>query len=213
MLAAMRVNASALLGVVFLLSLSACASTVRLAVRPPTEAEMQTLREAITPLAEGIGPELTGGCPIGLVVIKSRAINAGVQPSDGAQRCPRFTLAVTEGMLQRLSLPMMRAILAHELGHVQLGHMERRRERGATAALWRPFTAAFDRRQELEADQFAVHLLRRLEDRQPRACLAFVYVLALLAEQPAGSGWLASHPSPDRRAERVFAGCNGASDR
>ena len=35
--------------------------------------------------------------------------------------------------------------------------------------------------------------------------MALVYVLAQLAEQP---GWLSSHPSPDRRAESVLAGCN-----
>jgi len=30
-------------------------------------------------------------------------------------------------MLRRLPLDMLRAVLAHELGHVQLGHLEARR--------------------------------------------------------------------------------------
>jgi hypothetical protein len=32
----------------------------------------------------------------------------------------------------------------------------------------------------------------------PGACVALVYVFALLTGQPLDSGWLASHPSPDR---------------
>jgi len=103
---------------------------------------------------------------------------------------------------------MLRAVLAHELGHVQLGHLEARRERGATPAIFRPLTAAFDRRMEAEADRFAIDLLRRLEPHQPGACIALVHVLSLLmAEQPLG-GWLSGHPSPDGRAEAALAGCN-----
>jgi Zn-dependent protease with chaperone function len=103
---------------------------------------------------------------------------------------------------------MLRAVLAHELGHIQLGHLEGRRTRGQTA-IFRPLTAAFDRQQEADADRFAVDLLRRIEPRQPGACVSLVYVFALLAEQPLGSGWLASHPSPDGRAEAALARCNG----
>ena len=49
----------------------------------------------------------------------------------------------------------------------------------ATPAVLRPFTVSFDRAQEADADRFAVSLLRRLEPRQPGACVALVYVLAL----------------------------------
>jgi hypothetical protein len=55
---------------------------------------------------------------------------------------------------------------------------------------------------------FAVDLLRRIAPRHAGACVALVYVFALLAEQPLGSGWLASHPSPDGRAEAALARCN-----
>jgi Zn-dependent protease with chaperone function len=103
---------------------------------------------------------------------------------------------------------MLRAVLAHELGHVQLGHFEGRRTRGQTAAIFRPLTAAFDRQPEADADRLAVDLLRRIEPRQPGACVALVCVFALLAEQPLGSGWLASHPFPDGGAEAALARCN-----
>jgi hypothetical protein len=41
-------------------------------------------------------------------------------------------------MLRRLPLDMLRAVLAHELGHVQLGHLDARRRRGPTPAIFRP---------------------------------------------------------------------------
>ncbi len=195
--------------VVALALLSACASARRFPTRVPTEAEIRVLEQAVKPLLEELDPATRPArrdCPIGLAIIQSPAINAAAQLGDAGQ-CPAFRLGVTEGMLRRLSPAMLRAILAHELGHMQLGHLEARRERGATSAIFRPFTTAFDRRQEAEADQFAVDLLRRLEGHQPGACIALVYVLSLLAEQPLG-GWLSGHPSPDGRAEVALAGCN-----
>jgi Zn-dependent protease with chaperone function len=187
----------------------ACAPAQRLPIRAPTGAEIRALEQAVKPLLEALetGWPARRDCPIGLVIIELPAINAGARLGD-AGRCPTFTLGVTEGMLRRLPLDMLRAVLAHELGHVQLGHLDARRQGGPTPAIFRLLTSAFDRRQEAEADQFAVDLLRRLEPRQPGACVAFVYVLALLAEQPSGTGWLSTHPSPDGRAEAALAGCN-----
>ena len=193
--------------VVALVLLSACAPARRYPARVPTEAEIRVLEQAVKPLLEDPATRpARRGCPIGLVIIQLPAISAVTQLGD-AGRCPAFTIAVTEGMLRRFSLDMLRAVLAHELGHVQLGHLEARRERGATPAIFRPLTAAFDRRQEAEADRFAVDLLRRLEPHQPGACIALVSVLSLMAEQPLG-GWLSSHPSPHGRAEAARAGCN-----
>jgi Zn-dependent protease with chaperone function len=190
--------------------LSACASERRIPARAPSSAEIRVLEQAVRPLLEALeadGRSARRDCPIGLVIIQLPAINAGARLGDPA-RCPTFTLGVTEGMLRRLPLDMLRAVLAHELGHVQLGHLDARRQRGPTPAIFRLLTSAFDRGQEAEADRFAVDLLRRLEPRQPGACVAFVYALALLAEQPPGTGWLSTHPSPDGRAEAALAGCN-----
>jgi Peptidase family M48 len=192
-----------------LLLVSACTSGARYAARAPTDPETRRVAEALGPLLEELDGAIRGDCPIGLLIIQSRAVNAGVRLPQSGQPCPPFILGVTDGMLQRLPVAMLRAILAHELGHVRLGHLEARQERGAAATMMRPLAAAFDRQQEAEADRFAIDLLRRLERRHPDACMGLVYALALLAEQPSGSGWLASHPSPDRRAERVLAGCNG----
>ena len=195
-----------------LVLVSACAPARRMPTRTPTSAEIHVLEQVAKPLAEEFDPAAwpaLRGCSIGLVIIQSPAINAVARLGDRAGECPALTIGVTEGMFRRLSLDMLRAVLAHELGHIQLGHLEGRRTRGQTAAIFRPMTAAFDRRQEAEADRFAVDLLRRIEPRHPRACVALVYVFALLAEPPLGSAWLASHPSPDGRAEATLARCNG----
>ena len=195
--------------VVALVLLSACAPARRYPSRAPTEAEIRVLDQAVKPLVEELDPATRAAirnCPIGLVIIPLPAINAATWLGD-AGRCPPFTLGVTEGMLRRLSPDVLRAVLAHELGHVQLGHLEARRQRGAKPAIFRPLTAALDRRVEAEADRFAVDLLRRLEPHHPSACIALVDALSLMAEQPVG-GWLSSHPAPDGRAEAALAGCN-----
>ena len=184
--------------------LAACAtSTVR--ARAATPDETRGVERALLPLLAVLDPPLAPGCPIGLAIVPARTINAGIGLAQAKAGCQSLVLMVTEGTLRRLTLDMLRAILAHELGHARLGHIEARKERGATPAVLRPFTVSFDRAQEADADRFAVSLLRRLEPHQPGACVALVYVLAQLAEQP---GWLSSHPAPDRRAESVLAGCN-----
>jgi Zn-dependent protease with chaperone function len=124
------------------------------------------LEQAIKPLVEeldlAIWPALRG-CPTGLAIFQSPAINAVTRLGDRAGDCTSLTIGVTEGMLRRLSLDMRRAVLAHELGHAQLVHLEDRYTRGQTAAIFRPMTAVVNRRREAEADRFAVDLLRRIE--------------------------------------------------
>jgi Zn-dependent protease with chaperone function len=196
---------------IVLVVLVGCAPETRLTARAASGAEASLLGAALTPLLDELGyerPRAAGDCRVGVAVLPSPVINASTGPGSTTP-CTWFRLIVTEGTLARLPVAMLRAILAHELGHVQLRHGEARHERGAGAGLFRPFTRAFDREEEAAADRFAVELLRRLEPRYPGACVALVYVFALLAEQPGGPArWLATHPSPDRRAEVALAGCN-----
>ena len=191
-------------------ALAGCATTTGRGEPPrvATPAELRALEQVIMPLVQLLEPPLPRGCPINVLVARSRSINAAVGLVSGKPGCRSLGLFVTEGSLYRLPPDMLRAILAHELGHVQLGHLEARRDRGATPAVLRPFTTPFERAQETEADAFAVGLLRQLEPSRPGACEALVYVLALLGGEPAGTGWLSAHPSAAGRAERVQAGCN-----
>jgi Zn-dependent protease with chaperone function len=182
----------------------------RFPTRPPSDSEMRLLTEAVRPLLYELDyrpPRTADDCRVALVILVSQTINAGAGPGKTTP-CLYFTLGVTEPALRRLSVPMLRAMLAHELGHVQLGHFEARKAEGGPAIVLRRLTYAFDRAQEDDADRFAIQLLRKLEVTHPGACLALVHVLALLAEQPQGqAAWLSSHPSPERRAERARSGC------
>jgi predicted Zn-dependent protease len=175
--------------------------------RQASEAELRALALAVSPLLEELNypiPRQPDDCRVGLVILPSAAINAAAGP--GSQKpCTLFTLGVSDGAVRRLPVDMLRAIIAHELGHVRLGHFETKRARAGTPAIFR---RGFDRAEEAEADRFAVDLLRKLEPRYPGACIALVYVFALLGDQPEGPGrWLATHPSPDNRAETAAAGC------
>jgi len=189
--------------------LSACASTTTVRVRPGTAEETRGVQQALVPLLGVLDPPLALDCPIGLGIVPAREINAGVALAKAKSGCQSLALVITEGTFRRLTLDMLRAILAHELGHVRLGHLEARRAHGEIHTV---FTRAFERAQEVEADRFAVALLRKLEPRYPGSCIALVYVLALLTEQPAGPNrWLATHPSPERRADTARAGCDGST--
>ncbi len=195
-----------------LLTLAGCAASGGSVGRAATGSEAGLVARAIVPLLHELGYAVSSGledCRIALIVVQTSAINASTGAGT-ARPCTLFALALTDGALRRLPVDMLRAILAHELGHIHLGHLEARRERrGETPAALRPFTRGFDRREEAAADAFAVELLRRLEPEHRNACVALVYVFALLAEQGEGLGrWFATHPSPDGRAETALAGCN-----
>ncbi|OGA00963.1 MAG: hypothetical protein A3I00_07960 [Betaproteobacteria bacterium RIFCSPLOWO2_02_FULL_64_12] len=167
--------------------------------RPSTLDEARRAEAAIWPLLEALGYPLpaagsSAACKIGLTVTRGAAINAAVHPGT-REPCVHFTLALTDGALARLGVEDLRAIFAHELGHIVLGHGGARNALGRTE-------------KEREADQFAVELLKKLEPRYPGACRALVGVLTMLAEQPGRVPWLSTHPSPARRAEAARASCN-----
>jgi Zn-dependent protease with chaperone function len=171
----------------------ACATTRQpIRIREITEAEARLVREALTPLlAELNDPAVhRDGCTIALGVSPLNQINASIVTGVKASTCTSFTLILTQGALTRLPVGMLRAVLAHELGHVALHH-----------------TGRNSKADEAAADAFAVRLLKRLETRYPDACVQLVYVLSVMAEQ-GNLAWFAAHPSPDRRAEAAIEGCN-----
>ena len=184
------------LALVVVFTAAACgarpATTVRL--RPSTEQESKLLNAALTPLLRELrDPALhRPGCPIGVAIARTARINAGVGPGK-SEPCMTFSLVVTEGAFARLPVPMLRAVLAHELGHLSLRHTPGKNTQA----------------DERAADRFAVDLLKRVERHHPEACVQLVYVLASLAEHGSlAAAWFASHPSPDRRAETVLEACN-----
>jgi hypothetical protein len=194
------------------LTATACTTAARptpVTGRQASTDELRTLTRAVRPLLEELDfpfPRTPEDCRVGLYISPSAVINATAGPGMKTP-CTYFTLGVSDGAVRRLSVDMLRAVLAHELGHVMLGHFQARRARSDTPDV---FKRSFERDEEVAADRFAVQLLRKIEPQHPGACIALVYVLALLGDEPAGPNrWLASHPSSTDRAEKARVGCQG----
>jgi Zn-dependent protease with chaperone function len=117
-----------------ILLLGACATAGRRPV-PPRQADLAektTVIRTLVPLLSVSevwrGP--ADGCPFALGVVPVDSINLGVMPY---QSC-KFGLLVTEGALQRLEDRELQAALAHEVGHVLLGHFASRETRRRSEA-------------------------------------------------------------------------------
>src|SRR5712692_5041023 len=128
MLARMRHASVLLLGLLWLFA-AGCATSApqRATPREATVEERRTLAGLLVPLlvTSGIWSGPADGCAAALAVLPSQAINLGV----GLHPQCKFVLVVTEAALKSLPPEELQAALAHELGHVQLGHFAARRER------------------------------------------------------------------------------------
>ena len=134
------------------------------------------------------------------------------------------TIYVTDG-LARQPLPVVEAAIAHEVAHEVLGHAGTRRALALTMSA--SFTVlgailpgaglldlvatpiavrAFTRRQELDADQKAIEILRGMGHPTPRRSLAAALrALAATSVRPKeeASGPLSPHPSLEQRLEAL----------
>ena len=128
MLARMRWGPALVLGLLTLLG-SGCATTTpqRGTVRDATADERAAIGRLLVPLliTSGIWSGPADGCAAAVGILPVKAINLGVGPHP---QC-RFSLVITEEALTVLPPDELRAALAHEIGHVQLGHFAARRER------------------------------------------------------------------------------------
>jgi Zn-dependent protease with chaperone function len=155
-------------------------------------------------------------CPIGVGVIQLRRIDLAVGPHPPNL----FGLTITAGALKNLEPSELQAALAHELGHVQLGHFDTRAERRqaespaakasgvSDEALRR--NRAYDREEEFAADRYAVELLDRLPGNPGRGCTDMLLLLERLDLEmtaPAWSTWLSTHPTPAARLQAIQMEC------
>jgi hypothetical protein len=151
------------LAVLLSLLLAGCAPMIHgYPLRQPRSDELRSVAEILDPLLLALElPSLrtiamSKGCKIGFAVIRTDRVNVWSSPGTTAP-CLYFTLLVTEGALT-IPPDHLMATFAHELGHLALHHTPQS-DAGTLAVSaehWRAIQA-----QELEADRFAVALLKR----------------------------------------------------
>ena len=122
--AGMRALALALVSCAF----AACATTPDASKpRDVTPAERDSLSQVLEPLltAAGLWRGPVDGCAATFVVVEGEPIGVEVMPHAPC----RVKLVLTDGALTRLDRATLRVVLAHELGHLQLGHEDARQAR------------------------------------------------------------------------------------
>jgi len=192
------------------------------------------LRRNSTPLAE---PELTAalgrfrnemgaGGEIDVKVYNIPIINGLAAPDGG--------IYLTQGMVEgyragKFSAEELAGVIAHEIGHVALGHNERRQaawrtEMAVRAALsvflpralggmtgWlanmatRLLNAGLSQRDEYEADAFGAALMLRCGYSPEAQATLLEKLTAEAGTRGVQISWLASHPPTPKRAERLRA--------
>lgn len=170
------------------------------------------------------------GRAVGVEHLKANVFD---QPVFNGLASPDGQIYVTRGVIDqhrlgRISTEEVASIVAHELGHVALGHTRRRMvdwtgqnaiRYGLAMVLGRiiPFVgflladflaglvaARLSRSDEFEADAFAAALMRKAGV-APEAQLSMFAKLQKMAGPPGGLAWLASHPPLPERMEAVRA--------
>jgi putative metalloprotease len=175
-----------------------------------TEQDAARLRAIIVPLAKA-SDHPPSRVAVGVLADKSiNAANAG-----------NGEFYVTRGLLNRANDEQLRAVLAHEMAHNDLGHVAKaqRVQTGVAvgsaiieqvfpnAAAVTPIAGAlitrkYSRNEELEADKHGVVLLRRVGSSKE----AMVNTLTWLASTEGGGeggGWFATHPGTNDRIQAL----------
>ncbi len=154
-----------------------------------------------------------------------------VEPINGLA-APDGRIFLTQGLLNKyrdghFTSDELAAVIAHEIGHLALGHHDRRKRawkvetaaRAAASAIlpgvvqsvvmrgWgvvaRLLHMRLSRGDEFQADAFAVQLMRR-SGLDPRASITLLEKLDALAKgRGAAISWLASHPPTPKRIAAV----------
>lgn len=168
------------------------------------------------------------GRAVGLEHLKANVYD---QPVFNGLASPDGGIYVTRGVIDqyrlgRVSSEEIGSIVAHELGHVALGHTRRRMidwtgqnaiRYGLALVLGRviPFVgvwiadllaglvaAKLSRRDEFEADAYAAALMRKAGV-DPKAQVSMFEKLGRMHPPPGGFAWLQSHPPLNDRIEAI----------
>jgi Zn-dependent protease with chaperone function len=201
------------------LVLAGCASGKPPDLRGATPQEQAKVDEVLMPLVQASGicrPKEP--CAVGLAIEPRQRIHVAAGPAPQK----KFVLRITTGALRSLQPSELQAALAHELGHVQLGHFESREVRrqaerpsktamnGAGDEILRTNRAS-DREEEFAADSYAVALLDRLPGSTGQGCTDMLLLLERLDLEQLTAGWanwLSTHPTPGVRLQALQAKCD-----
>jgi Zn-dependent protease with chaperone function len=183
-------------------------------MREGTPVERRLVVSGLLPLMADIGypvePTSQGGfrllanCGIRLAVVTRNQIQAAVLAGTESP-CTYMTMLITEGTLTRLPPVELQALLAHELAHVHLKHMD---AFGALAIAPGTLTGLqFSRDQESEADRFAALVLKRTLGEA--ACMGLVELLIRVASETQGTPPEArsTHPNLPGRIREARRAC------
>jgi Zn-dependent protease with chaperone function len=151
------------------LLLGGCATIHGYPVRQSRSAEDRRVGEILDPLLAAVElPSLramgASHCKLGFAVVRTAKVNVWSTPGTTSP-CLYFSLFVTEGALNAPT-DELTAMIAHELGHLMLQHTpQSERQTAVSGETWRAIQL-----QELEADRFAVALLKQLPQSSHAAC-------------------------------------------
>jgi Zn-dependent protease with chaperone function len=192
------------------LLLGGCATIHGYSVRESRGAEDRLVGEILDPLLAAVElPSLramgASPCKLGFAVVRTAKVNVWSTPGT-VSPCLYFSLFVTEGALNAPT-DELTAMIAHELGHLMLQHTPQSvRQTAVSGETWRAIQL-----QELEADRFAVALLKQLPQSSHAACDAMGRFL-----RRGAADWYGDTISPRleaavaERAESADAACASA---
>jgi Zn-dependent protease with chaperone function len=188
-------------------------------LRGPTQEEQVKVDGVLAPLVSASGIcRPAESCAVGLAVEPLQRIHVAAGPAPPK----KFVIRITTGALRSLEPSELEAALAHELGHVQLGHFESREVRrlaerpteagsnGASDEALRTNRAS-DRDEEFAADRYAVELLDRLPGSPGHGCTNMLLLLERLdLEQltPGWANWSSTHLTPAARLQALQRECD-----
>jgi len=188
-------------------------------LRGPTPEEQAKVDAALAPLVSASDMcRPAEPCAIGLAIEPVQRIHVAAGPAPPK----KFVIRITVGALRNLEPSELQAALAHELGHIQLGHFESREVRrlaehptadpskGPSEETLRANRAS-DRDEEFAADRYAVELLDRLPGSPGHGCAEMLWLLERLdLEQltPGWANWLSTHPTPAVRLQALQVECD-----
>ena len=216
-----------LLVVILCVGLAGCASAKQpkskpeapVVLRGPSPEEQAKVDEVLGPLVSTSGICRPGEpCTVGLAIEPLQRIHLAAGPAPPK----KFVIRITTGALRSLESSELQAALAHELGHVQLGHFESREGRRMAEHSTEPgpkgtgdealrANRASDRDEEFAADRYAVELLDQLPGSPGHGCTDMLLLLERLdLEQlsPGWANWMSTHPTPAARLTALQAECN-----